>query len=104
MDRVRVTWTDVNTNETAHKVLRQERAADGSWGDWALVADLGAARVIDYTREDFTRTGQTYDLILDMKTDRSAFAYQRAKHQTGIASLSINDPIAALFLRDQPPG
>lgn len=30
-----------------------------------LVRSIGAARVIDYARENFTRTGDTYDVILD---------------------------------------
>ena len=39
---------------------------------------MGADAVIDYRRDDFTRTNQHYDLILDLVAHRSVFAYRRA--------------------------
>jgi NADPH:quinone reductase-like Zn-dependent oxidoreductase len=43
-----------------------------------LMRSLGATRVIDYRKEDFTKNGQQYDLILDMVAYRSVFAYKRS--------------------------
>ena len=40
-------------------------------GNADLVRSLGAARVIDYTTEDFTRDRQRYDVILDNVLNRS---------------------------------
>jgi NADPH:quinone reductase-like Zn-dependent oxidoreductase len=40
--------------------------------------------MIDYTREDFTKNGQRYDLILGANAHRSIFDYRRALTQDGI--------------------
>ena len=36
-----------------------------------MVRSIGADHVFDYTREDFTRSGQHYDLIFDLVANRS---------------------------------
>lgn len=43
-----------------------------------LVRSLGADRVVDYTREDFTRLRERYDLMLDIAGSRSFFEFRRA--------------------------
>ncbi len=48
-----------------------------------LVRSIGADEVIDYTREDFTRRGQRYDLVLDAVGNRSLSAYRRALQPRG---------------------
>ncbi len=48
-----------------------------------MLRDLGFDKVIDYTSSDFTEEGQTYDLILDTKTNRSPFHYLKALSSTG---------------------
>lgn len=48
-----------------------------------FMRSLGADHVIDYTRENFTRNGRQYDLILDVIAHRSAFAYARALKPNG---------------------
>jgi NADPH:quinone reductase-like Zn-dependent oxidoreductase len=49
-----------------------------------LVRLIGADHVIDYTREDFTRSGQRYDLILDCAANHSLSACRRVMSPRGI--------------------
>jgi NADPH:quinone reductase-like Zn-dependent oxidoreductase len=48
-----------------------------------MVRSIGADHVIDYTREDFTKNGQAYDLIYCAVGNRSAADYKRALRPDG---------------------
>ena len=52
-----------------------------------MVRSLGADHVIDYRREDFTRGGPKYDLIIDNVGNRSLLAMRRALAEGGRAVL-----------------
>jgi NADPH:quinone reductase-like Zn-dependent oxidoreductase len=49
-----------------------------------LVRSLGADHVIDYTKQDFTRSGQRYDLILDNVGNHSLSDCRRILRPRGI--------------------
>ena len=49
-----------------------------------LVSSIGADRVIDYTQEDFARSGRWYDLIIDNAASRSLSDYKRVLAPEGI--------------------
>ncbi len=49
-----------------------------------MVRSTGADRVMDYTREDFTKSGQRYDLILDCVGNHSLAACRRALSPKGV--------------------
>ncbi len=61
-----------------------------------MMLSMGFDHVIDYTKEDFTKNGKCYDLILDVKTNRSMFDYARALCHNGVY-VTVGGSVARLF-------
>jgi NADPH:quinone reductase-like Zn-dependent oxidoreductase len=61
-----------------------------------MLRSIGADHVIDYRQEDYTRSGQRYDLILDVVAHRSIFAYRRALSPNGMF-VYVGGSTAAIF-------
>jgi len=71
-------------------------------GKLDMMLSMGFDHVIDYKHEDFTKNGKTYDLILDVKTNRSIFDYTRSLNRNGVyvtVGGSMFRLLQALFLR-----
>jgi len=75
-----------------------------------MVRSIGADHVIDYTKEDFTQSGQRYDLILDQVANHSLSDFRRALTPQGIhipnsghAGLGyiVKAFVSSLFMRQQ---
>jgi NADPH:quinone reductase-like Zn-dependent oxidoreductase len=70
-------------------------------GKLEMMRSLGFDHVIDYKKEDFTKNGKCYDLIVDAKTNRPMSHYTRALCPNGIyvtVGGSYARLIQALFL------
>jgi NADPH:quinone reductase-like Zn-dependent oxidoreductase len=81
-----------------------------------LVRSIGADRVIDYTREDFTRSGQRYDVVIDTGGRRPLRHLRRALAPAGTLVLvggeggerwlggfgrQLRAPLVSVFIRQQ---
>jgi NADPH:quinone reductase-like Zn-dependent oxidoreductase len=78
------------------KLYGAEITAVDSASKLDMLRSMGAGHVIDYTREDFTRNGQRYDVILDVKTSRSIFDCARALSPNGVY-VTVGGSMARLF-------
>ncbi|MFX0114497.1 MAG: NAD(P)-dependent alcohol dehydrogenase [Candidatus Hodarchaeota archaeon] len=69
-----------------------------------LVKSLGADTVIDYTQEDFTQSGRTYDLIFDAVGKSSSSHSKRALKKKGrylsVKSLASEKAEGLVFLKE----
>jgi len=64
-----------------------------------LMTSLGAGRVIDYTQEDFTKNGETYDVILDAVGKHSFKRSKRSLRRGGsyLATDGLENLLLALW-------
>lgn len=84
------------------KLYGAEVTGVDSAGKLDMLRSMGFDHVIDYRQEDFTRMGRRYDLILDVKTNRSIFNYTRALHPNGVyvtVGGSMSQLLAAVVLK-----
>lgn len=65
-------------------------------GKLGFMRSLGADEVIDYRSEDFTRSPEPYDLILDLVAHRSVFAYRRVLARGG-RYRCVGGPVGAVL-------
>lgn len=52
-----------------------------------MLQSIGADHVIDYTKQDFTKNGKLYDLILDVAAHHSILDYRHSLTSDGVYSL-----------------
>jgi NADPH:quinone reductase-like Zn-dependent oxidoreductase len=63
-----------------------------------MVRSLGADRALDYIQEDFTRTGDRYDLIFDLVANHSLSACRRALNPKGTYVVAGVGPGKSVFI------
>lgn len=74
----------VNAVQIAKGHFGAEVSGVCSTSNLELVRSLGADRVFDYTQEDFTQSGETYDVIFDAVGKLSPAQGKKALKKTGV--------------------
>lgn len=62
-----------------------------------LVLSIGADKIMDYTKEDFTKAPQKYDLIIDNVANRSAVSLKRALNPNGVCVIVGFSSLSRMF-------
>jgi NADPH:quinone reductase-like Zn-dependent oxidoreductase len=66
-----------------------------------MIRSIGADHVIDYTKEDFTKSGKQYDMIIDVVAHHSIFEYKRVLNPDGmfiIVGGSLSSVLQTVFI------
>jgi NADPH:quinone reductase-like Zn-dependent oxidoreductase len=66
------------------KALGAEVTGVCSTGNADMVASIGADNVVDYTQEDFARSGKRYDVVVDIAGSRTLSECRRALTPAGV--------------------
>ncbi len=78
------------------KLYQAELTGVDSTGKLDMLRSIGFDHVVDYTKQDFTKNGQLYDLIIDAKTNRPLFDYFRALSPNG-RYVTVGGSLGRLF-------
>lgn len=79
------------------KYFETEVTGVSSTGNSELVNGMGAYKLIDYTKEDFTKTGETYDVIFDAVGKSSFSRCKKALSSRGVYLSTV--PTFSLMLQ-----
>ena len=78
------------------KVFNTEVTGVCSTNNIEMVRSIGADHILDYTKEDVTKTGKHYDIFLDCYANRSLLACKRILNSEGIY-IAVGGPVYSLI-------
>ena len=78
------------------KYFGAEVTSVDSTGKLDMLRSIGADQVIDYTAEDFTKNGKTYDVIFDV-VGKSSFSHCKSSLKQGGRYLLANPRLSQMF-------